>query len=240
MQQGRGRDQVFWAIPLAIACVAAFFAYRWLRVPSWEPPPKDEATELRLNPCAPGHQRCRGGELFETTGERGDGGQACAWRSLGRCQKACVAEDVTYAGVDLAVAKRQLCDPPADVAPLIAGVTSNLDKKPDEVPSCEADGYAPTDTEIVQCVLRSKNDPNALGVVIASIRCHGKVVPTVDRTPRLITKEQAVALWCEREAGAGAGAASGSAASSVAGSAAPSVSGSASAAASGSASGARR
>lgn len=223
MQQGRGRDLVFWAIPLAIAGVAAFFAYRYFRVP--EPPSRDEAAELRFNPCAPGHQRCRAGEISETTGEPGDGGQACAWRPIGRCQKACVADDVIYGGVDPAVAKRQLCDAPADVTPLIAGVTSNLDKKADEVPSCEADGYAPADQEIIQCVLRSRVDPNALGVVIASIRCRGKVVPTVDRAPRLITREQAVALWCDREAAATP---AGSAPASPSSSAAPAGSASAS------------
>lgn len=204
MAEGRLRNLLFWSVPASIAAVAGYFAYRYFREPAWAPP-EDASYELRVNPCAVGRQRCVGGAIQESTGERADagtGGEVCAWRTLERCAKACVADRVTMAGLDAVTTKKQLCDPPESVASLIAEQTSNLDKRPDEVPSCEGDGYAPTATEIVQCVLRSAKDRGALGVVIGTIRCRTSVVATMDRTPQLITREQAVALWCARGEGA--------------------------------------
>jgi hypothetical protein len=242
MAEGRLRNLLFWSVPASIAVVAGYFAYRYFREPAWAPP-EDASYELRVNPCAVGRQRCVEGAIQESTGERADagtGGEVCAWKTLERCAKACVADRVTMAGLDAATTKKQLCDPPESVASLIAEQTSNLDKRPDEVPSCEGDGYAPTSTEIVQCVLRSAKDRGALGVVIGTIRCRTSVVATMDRAPQLISREQAVALWCARGegagSGAGSGAASGSAAASASASAAASASASASAPASGSAS----
>jgi hypothetical protein len=191
------KDVVFWSIPAAIAVAASVYAWRALRAPAWAPPP-----ELVLaDPCSRGRYRCRADRVEMTTGDHApDGGpMSCAWMEIGPCARTCVTEHVTLAGVDEATARKQLCDPPKQPLLLLSKQESFLDQPLGDAAVCEGDGYIPSDTGFIQCIARGLKDRSAPGVVIASATCRAGVVRTIDRGPRLITREEAASVWCARD-----------------------------------------
>jgi hypothetical protein len=207
----RLKDAIFWAIPASVAVVAAVLAYRAFKggheEPSREPP------ALKISLCDAGRYLCRKGEVMATTGEElpegaananKDGHDRCVRRKVGPCVKACVADDVTLAGIDDALAKTQLCDLPEYVNVYVRDERNLLGMPAADAGTCEADGFGPTPDGIEQCILRSVSDPNALGVIVATAKCRLGAVPTVDRRPRLVSRAQAIALWCRRDAAAAA------------------------------------
>jgi len=199
----RGKDAIFWAIPGAVALVAAVLAYRAFR--SGPDEPSRDAPQMKISLCEAGRYLCRKGEVLATTGEEGpEGGDRCVRRKLSKCARGCVAEEVTLAGMDEESAKRQLCDMPEYVNVYIRDEKNLLGMPAADAESCEGDGFAPTVDGIQQCILRSVVDPNALGVVVSTARCRLGAVQTIDRQPRLVSREQAIALWCRRDAAAAA------------------------------------
>jgi hypothetical protein len=194
------KDLIFWSVPAIIACVAGVFAWRAFREPEWAPP-RDQPELALLEPCARGRYRCRAGKVEMTTGDRApDGGpNACAWMELATCAKSCVTERATIAGVEDAVAKSQLCDLPKRPLLLLSSTVSFLDSPIAEAGICEGDGYVPTEEGFLQCIMRNAKDPTATGVVIARSICRAGTIKTVDRAPRLISREEAAALWCKRD-----------------------------------------
>ena len=189
---------IFWSIPIGIGVVAAFLGYRALRERPWEEPPKDAQPLVRLSPCAAGQYRCHEGNLEVTTGDERDSG-LCEWNAVATCARGCASSRVTLAGVDEATAKLQLCDPPRPLWRLVAEEKSFLDAPVTEAGVCEGDGYIPNEEGFVQCISRSGNDPNAMGVVLGKTTCRFGAVPTADRAPRLIKREEAIAVWCKRD-----------------------------------------
>lgn len=194
------KDLIFWSVPLIIACVAAFFAWRAFREPEWAPP-HDQPELAMIDPCARGRYRCRASRVEMTTGEHArDGGpMACEWNQVAPCARECVTERATLAGVDDAVAKAQLCDPPKQPLLLLSSTQSFLDSPIAEAGICEGDGYVPTEDGFIQCIMRTPKDPSAAGVVIARSICRAGTIKTLDRAPRLIKREEAAALWCKRD-----------------------------------------
>lgn len=191
-----GKDLIFWSVPAAIACVAGFYAYRAFR----EPPGSSPASpDPRLvDPCAPGRYRCRAAKVQTTTGEHADGGQACAYREVATCARGCVSDAVTLV-VDEGTAKTQLCDLPKRPLSLLSSFESLLEAPLVDAGICEGDGYVPSDEGFIQCISRSGKDPSSAGVVIARARCRFGVVPTLERAPLLIKREEAAAVWCKRD-----------------------------------------
>ncbi len=194
-----GKDVFFYAIPGAIAVVAGVLAYRAFRDRPWEPP-KDSPELVALSPCGAGHYRCRDGKVQVTTGEERDAGlDRCVFREVQTCKFVCASDGIVLTGVDDKTAKAQLCDPPNDLSTLISEEKSYLDGLVTEAGVCEGDGYIPTPDSIEQCILKSGKDPNATGVVFGRIKCRRGVVPTADRTPRLVSRAAAVSVWCKRD-----------------------------------------
>lgn len=195
----RWKDYAFWTVPAAIAGVAAVLGVRALRsegpeLPSTEPEPPSMM-------CPVGVYRCIAGSIAVTTGEENVGGETpCLTREVGRCAVACVAETVPLAGVSDEVAKGQLCDAPADVSALVEKELTITDLAGDSGEPCLADGFGPSDDGVLQCILQSAKDPDALGIVVGRITCRSGVVRTFDPTPRIVSREQAIALWCRRDA----------------------------------------
>jgi hypothetical protein len=204
MARLEGRDLLFWSVPAAVAAVAAFFAFRAFQRDEWVPP-KDAPELAFVDPCAVGRYRCRKNRVETTTGERGDGGPlSCAYREIGACSRACVNERVSLAGVDDATAKAQLCNLPKRPLLLLSKTESYLDAPYADAGTCEGDGYVPTPEGFVQCILRSSKDPGLAGVVLGRSFCKVGAVNTLDRTPQLIPREEAAALWCRRDPAADA------------------------------------
>ena len=110
-----------------------------------------------------------------------------------------MVEGVTLAGISEEAARVQLCDPPAAPESLVTDAKNHLAESTKDAAICEADGFLPSTEGIEQCILRSVVDPSALGVVVTSAKCRLGAVPTVDRSPRLIQRAQAIALWCKRD-----------------------------------------
>lgn len=188
---------IFWSIPIGIGVVAAFLGYRAFRERPWEPS-TEPPTVVPLSPCGPGQYRCSDGKLEVTTGDERDSG-LCAWKSVASCARGCASTKVSLAGVDEATAKTQLCDPPRRLWRLVADEKSFLDAPITEAGTCEGDGYIPTEQGFVQCISRSGSDPSAAGVVLGRTTCRYGAVPTLDRAPRLIKREEAIAVWCTRD-----------------------------------------
>lgn len=188
---------IFWSIPAAIVCVAGVFAWRAYRTPSWAPPSDSPALRL-LDPCAQGRYRCRAGKVQATTGEPAHTGPGCVYKDVAACARGCVTEAVTLS-VEESVARRQLCDPPKRPLALLSSLESLLDAPLSDAGMCEGDGYVPSSEGFVQCIRRSGIDPAAAGVVIARATCRAGAVPTLDYTPRLIKREEAAAVWCNRD-----------------------------------------
>jgi hypothetical protein len=188
---------VIWALPIGLFVFALFLGVRAYR--EHHAPPRDGEESSIVAVCRPGRARCRARVVEISTGEQGDGGPtSCVFREAGRCLENCVVPDVELADVDEAIARTQLCDPPAEPSELVAEDRSFLDKPIAEAVSCEGDGYIPTAEGFLQCISRSGSDPMATGIVLADVRCRDGAVPTTDRAPRLIRREQAIALWCLR------------------------------------------
>ena len=189
------KDLVVWSVPLTIAAVAGVFAWRAYRQPEWAPTP-----ELRLiEPCAPGHYRCRGGHVETTTGAPGDSGPlSCEWKETASCTRTCTTEVAMLAGVDAKTAREQLCDPPKRPLALLARTDSFLDAPVADAGSCEGDGYIPIQDGFLQCVSKAA-DRLAPGVVIAHSHCLIGAIKTLELRPQLITREAAAALWCRRD-----------------------------------------
>lgn len=200
MARIEGKDLIFWSVPLAIAAVAGVFAWRAFHTPEWVPS-KDTPELAFVDPCAVGRYRCHKGRVETTTGEHApDGGpNTCAWREIGICSQACVSERVMLAGVDDATAKVQLCNLPKRPLALLSKDESFLDQAIADAGVCEGDGYIPTDDGFVQCILRSGKDPSAAGVVLGRSTCKAGAIKTLDRTPQLIKREEAAAVWCKRD-----------------------------------------
>ena len=197
MARIEGKDLIFWSVPLTIAGVAAVFAWRAFHQPEWVPS-KDAPELAYVDACAVGRYRCRKDRVETTTGDRADGG-GCGWRELAVCSRACVSERVALVGVDDQTAKTQLCNPPKRPLLLLSKDESFLDKPLSDAGSCEGDGYIPVDDGFVQCILRSGKDPAASGVVLGHAYCKAGTIKTLDRTPVLIKREEAAAVWCKRD-----------------------------------------
>jgi hypothetical protein len=191
----RWKDGVFYAVPAAIAVVAGVLAWRAFHgegpgVPSQEPPP----TALM---CPSGRYRCTKNEILATTGEEKTNGSGCDERSVGKCARACVSESVSLDGVDDETGKTQLCDAPINVEPMVAK-TLTIVELGDDGGTCVADGWGPSEDGVLECILRSAKDPDALGVVVARVTCRTQPVPTMDKTPRIVGRDEAIAIWCAR------------------------------------------
>jgi hypothetical protein len=195
------KDLLFWALPAALAAVAGVFAYRAIRPD--EPSPPDGPPERVSLLCPANHYRCVSGTVSVTTGEEDPGGEVpCTVHVVGRCAQKCVAEGVALVGVADDVAKMQLCDPPADVEPLVASELGIAQLIEDGGGSCVADGFGPSAEGVLQCILKSAKDPDSLGIVVGRITCRTGPVATRDDTPRIVSREQAIALWCRRDSAA--------------------------------------
>lgn len=193
------KELVFWAVPVAIALVAAVFAWRAYRQEAWAPL-RDDAEPRLSEPCAMGQWRCRSRRLETTTGEHGDGGPlSCQWKESVPCARVCTTELASLAGVELKLAKEQLCDPPKQPLALLATTESFLDAPIADAGVCEGDGYIPTEEGFLQCITRAGGDRVAPGVVIARSRCVAGAIATLERRPQLIKREEAAALWCKRD-----------------------------------------
>ncbi len=191
------KTAIFWSIPIGIGVVAAFLGYRAFRERPWQPSTEPPVV-VPLSPCGAGQYRCHEGKVEITTGDERDSG-LCEWKSVAPCARACASSRVTLAGVDEATAKTQLCDPPRHLWRLVAEEKSFLDAPVTEAGVCEGDGYVPNEEGFVQCISRSGNDPSAMGVVLGKTTCRFGAVPTADRAPRLIKREEAIAVWCKRD-----------------------------------------
>lgn len=194
----RFRDLAFYAIPGAIMVVAGVMAWRYWndrRAPSSEPEPLQLVTA-----CPPNRYRCQHGEVLVSTGDEATvaGKTECVTRSIARCRAECVVEGVNVDGIDDATAARQLCDRPQNVEPLVASEATATDLGEDGG-VCESDGWGPSDDGVLECILRSVVDPNALGLVVHRVRCATGVVVTGEKLPRLMGREQAIALYCRRD-----------------------------------------
>ena len=190
----RLKDAAFYAVPVAIAAVAGVFAWRAFR---GEPDAPSREPETKVLMCPSGRYRCAKGEILATTGEEKTTGSGCdEWR-VSKCVRACVTESIVLEGVDDDTAKTQLCDAPIDVGPLIASEQTIVDLG-DDGGTCVADGWGPSEDGVLECILRSAKDPDALGVVVARVKCRTAVVPTMDKTPRIVGKDEAIAVWCAR------------------------------------------
>ena len=199
----QAKDAVFYAIPVALLAVAAGFAWRAHR--DAPPPPREgEVEPPRVSMCPAGRARCAHAEILITTGlERPGAAPPCEERSAGRCARACVTESVALEGVAATIAREQLCDAPVDVAPWIER-EQTIAELGEDGGVCTADGWGPSEDGVLECILRSAKDPDALGVVVHRVRCRTGVIDVSDTTPRLLQRDQAIALWCKRE-GAGLG-----------------------------------
>ncbi|MEO7094670.1 MAG: hypothetical protein ABI175_15540 [Polyangiales bacterium] len=196
----RGKDLLFWTIPAAVAVVAAVLGYRALR-PEGPPGPDDGPPEHVSLICPPHVHRCVSGTVSVTTGEEEPGGEVpCQVQLVGRCAQKCVAEGIALVGVPDDVARTQLCDAPDDVEPLVASELGIAQLIEDGGGSCLADGFGPSTEGVLQCILESAKDPDALGIVVGRITCRAGTVATRDDTPRIVSRAQAIALWCRRDA----------------------------------------
>jgi hypothetical protein len=191
-------NHVYYAIPVGIGAVALYMGLQHYRAPKWDPTLDTMTSMVRL--CAPGRFRCAGRQVTETTGEERPGtGGLCVERAAGTCNERCVADGVSLGGIDAVFARSQLCDPPVSVASIVEDERSNLDLPVSKVGVCDADGFAPTDVGIHQCILRSASSPGATGAIVMTARCRSGIVPTTDKQPQLISREQAIAIWCRRD-----------------------------------------
>jgi hypothetical protein len=192
------KELVIWTIPLGIAGVAAVLGVRAYREKPWEAPPIPSALPPQ---CPDGVYRCRDRELQVSTGDLGPDGKTCGFKRLSNCTRACSTTQAVLAGVDDDTAKKQLCDPPRKIGTLVSEERSFLSAPVADAEVCEGDGYIPTETGFDQCILKSSNDPAASGIVTGRVRCRFGAVATTERAPRLIKREEAIALWCKREPG---------------------------------------
>jgi hypothetical protein len=191
----RWKDAAFYAVPAAIAVVAGVLAWRAFRGDGPDAPTREPPQSALM--CPSGRVRCAKGELLATTGEEKPNGSGCDERHVAKCARACVSEGVALEGVDDDTARTQLCDAPENVEPMIASQLTIVELG-DDGGTCVADGWGPSDDGVLECILRSAKDPDALGVVVARVKCRTPVVPTIDKTPRIVSREQAVAVWCAR------------------------------------------
>ncbi|GAC1585233.1 MAG: hypothetical protein NVS3B20_14820 [Polyangiales bacterium] len=206
-------DALFWAVPGSLGVVAIAFAVRAFRA---SPPDPSGEVEVQLSPCGAGHYVCQGNRVMVTTGESThEGGDPCVRKKLEACGHRCVAEGVTLAGVEARIAREQLCDPPERPAAYVTEEKSLLEMPVRSAGTCEGDGFGPTADGIEQCIMRSAKDPNALGVVVATAKCRFGAIPTLDRSPQLILRDQAIALWCRHDVVVEASAASSASAASA-------------------------
>lgn len=191
------KDVVIWSIPLGIAAAAAVFGVTALRDHAWDEPPTSSVAPPPT--CPERVYRCREREVQVSTGEPALDGKSCAFKRVGGCERACASQLAALAGVDDQTAKTQLCDAPKHPARLVSAEQNFLTQPVSEAGVCETDGFIPTDDGFLQCVAKSGIDPNATGVVIARTTCRLGAVPTTDRSPRLIKREEAIAVWCKRD-----------------------------------------
>ena len=199
----RLKDLAFWTVPAAIGAVAIVLGLRALRGDRPEAPSSGDKPEPMSLICPTNLYRCSAGTIAATTGEENPGGETpCLTRDVGRCKDRCVADGIALVGVSDDTAKVQLCDPPSDVSALVSKELTVSDLVEDGGGSCVADGFGPSEDGVLQCILPSAKDPDALGLVVGRITCRTGVVATIDDTPRIVSRAQAIALWCRRDAAA--------------------------------------
>ncbi len=193
----RSRGLFVWIIPAGLAAIAGVLGYRYLRDADGteRPSPNDPPPQAHTQ-CPSQVVRCVKGEVRLQSGDQDAEGK-CLETKIGACSAACVAEGLPLERVDDSLARAQLCDPPADVEALVAK-EETITELLDDGGVCEADGFGPDGDGIVECILRSTKDPDALGIIVRRIHCKKGPVATFDRRPRTISRERAIALYCLR------------------------------------------
>ncbi|MGZ5966736.1 MAG: hypothetical protein ACXWP4_03635, partial [Polyangiales bacterium] len=168
-------------------------AYRekpWLETPTIVPLPPQ---------CPEGQYRCRDREVQVSTGDVGPDGKMCMFKRIAGCSRACSSSHVVLTGITDPIARVQLCDAPRRINTLVSEERSFLGASVADAQVCDGDGYIPTDEGFDQCVAKSASDPSAAGVVTGRVRCRYGAVATTQRSPMLIKREEAIAVWCKRD-----------------------------------------